>query len=437
MPATKETWAMAGNSPKQILITGTFCSKNKGDAAMRSALAKALQDKLPGNQALLTTPFPELDSPAYANGQIVSCSRRIPHRAFFLLARALCWNILYRLFKLDAAGILNEELKIYRRSDVVVDLSGDGLTEDYGVNCLFSHLIPIILGELLHKPVFVCAQTIGPLAKTRAITRMFLNRADAVTAREEITLEYLRSIGINSTDLSLTADLAFLLEPAPKEKALEILTREECSFDRPLVGLSVSRLPGHIHGAKSKKPTQLEYELAETLDNMVAMGLRPVLISHVTGPGRERDDRVAAQRVAGLVRRPSEVTVLAGDYSAEEIKAVISCMDLFVGMRMHSCIAALSTYVPTICIAYGPKAHGIMSQAGQGRWVHDIRDITAERLSAAVQDAWQSRFDIHESLQQHIPKVCSMAEENLNIIKQIIKRKAEKHMIGNAGEGRR
>lgn len=388
---------------------------------MRVALADALHKSIPDCNVAIMTPFPELDANVYRCDELIPCSRRQPKRALFMVARAVCWNLANRIFRLDLVSLLDTELKIYRQSDVVVDLSGDGLTEEYGTKCLIAHLIPIILGELLRRPVFVCAQTIGPLKKTSLISRWALKRANIVTARERLTLNYLQSLGLAGKKLSLVADLAFLMNPASPQQALETLKQENVPLDKPLVGLSVSRLPGHILGDKgTRKPSSFELELANTLDHIVDMGLRPIFISHTTGPGKRRDDRTAAERVALLSSYPDEVKVLKGDYSPELIKAIIGQTDLFVGVRMHSCIGALSLEVPTVCIAYGPKAFGIMGLAGQAERTIDIREVTTATLFGLIKQTWDNRVAVRDSLQKEMIRVKSLSERNIEIIKQLL-----------------
>jgi colanic acid/amylovoran biosynthesis protein len=407
---------------KRIVITGTFCALNKGDAAMRIALTDALRMAIPGCHITLTTPFPLIDRSTYTGDKIVRCSRRRPARLASLLVRAAIWRALYGVFRLDMAGILNEELHAYRDSDIVVDLSGDGLTEEYGVKCIYSHMAPIILGKLLAKPVFVCAQTIGPLRKTTFLCRWLLKRVDRLTARENLTLDHLASLGVKGPTVSLAADMAFLMRPAPRERVAEILEQEGVRRDRPLIGFSVSRLPGHLFDVSAgRTPGNVELEMAETLDRLVEMGLQPVIISHVTGPGERRDDRLEAVRIASLAKSSSKIITLLGDYTPEEIKGVISRMDVFVGVRMHSCIAGLSMGVPTISIAYGPKAFGIMGLAGQESRTIDIREVTADKLFALVKETWQNSEAVRQSLAAEMPKVLALANRNVDIIKDLVK----------------
>lgn len=388
---------------------------------MRIALAHELRAAVPGCFITITTPYPELDADAYACDKVMHCSRRSKFGAINLILRALLWNVFSRGKRRWPDRFLNSELRAYLESDVVIDLSGDGLTEEYGPKCLISHLVPIIVGELLRRPVFVCAQTIGPFTRMERIIRYILRCADRVTAREKLTLNYLSGLGLKPPQTTLTADMAFLVPAVPKEKAMDILQKEGVPLDKPLVGLSISRLPGHMLGSwDMDHPTNLENEMAEVLRRIVQMGVRPIFVSHTTGPGPKRDDRVAAARVAKFSGCERDISVLQGDYSAEEVKGVIAQTELFIGLRMHSCIGALSMGIPTVCIAYGRKAHGIMGLTGQERWVMDITDITADRLSALVREAWLNREQMRASLAKEMPVVLGMARQNLQIVSDLL-----------------
>lgn len=409
--------------PSRIVITGTYCSLNKGDAAMRIALTDALKHAIPDCHITMMTPYPEYDGTAYRADVTMKCSRRRPVKALGMILLAGIWNVLHRITRLELKFILNKEMRVYRESDIVVDLSGDGLTEEYGSKCLFAHLVPIVLGKLLAKPVFVCAQTIGPFNKHESLCRSILRRADVVTAREKISYEYLGKLGLNGS-LSLTADMAFLLGAIPANTARSIMAKEGISFDKPLIGFSVSRLPGHILGsAEDVSATNLEIELAETLDKIVEMGLRPVFVSHATGPGERRDDRKAAKRVVSLCKHSSEITVLEEDYSAEEVKGIISQMEIFAGVRMHSCIAAMSMGIPSVIIAYGPKAYGIADLVGQGQWVQDITKITSGELFDTIQRIWQERDQVRESLKKNMEVIHKLAWKNVETIKTMLNTK--------------
>jgi hypothetical protein len=148
---------------------------NKGDAAMRIAAAEGIKRAISDASITILTPFPEIDRGVY-DERIVPCSRRRPAKALRAVTCALLWSALHRTFGLNLGRLLSsEEMRAYKEADLIVDLSGDGLTEEYGSKCALSHLVPVLIGLALKKPVFVCALTIGPFARLGLPARMILN----------------------------------------------------------------------------------------------------------------------------------------------------------------------------------------------------------------------------------------------------------------------
>ena len=92
-----------------------------------------------------------------------------------------------------------------------------------------------------------------------------------------------------------------------------------------------------------------------------SLGREVVLVPHVYGPRPDQDDRTTLRELASKLT--CQHTLIEEELSPNQLKGIISEFDLFVGARMHSCIAALSQGVPTIAISYSHKS-GIMESLG-------------------------------------------------------------------------
>ncbi len=401
-----------------ILLVGTYSSRNKGDAAMQVSAARALGRALQGCRIVISSPFPKLDRSFYADATVTGSSRRRLIWGTLLLLRALTWSSCKRRLGLEVPALLNDELRQMVEADLVVDLSGDMLTEDYGVHVAYSHYLPILTGMALGRKVALCAQSIGPFRWTRGLARSILNRAALVTARDRITWDYLREMGVTNPALRLTADLAFLLEPAPSERVDEILSREGVSRGRrPLLGVSLSGLIQAKYEARnpSARGTPFVRGIASVLDQVASeLDCDVMFVAHVTGPARSKDDRRVARRVAKAMRRKS--WVLQADYKPEELKGVIARTDLFFGARMHANIAALSSGVPTVAIAYSHKTQGIMDSVGQQARVLDIRRDALEAAAGLLRSTWQEREQVRATLRQNVESLRVSSRENISLL---------------------
>src|SRR5690606_34010358 len=83
--------------------------------------------------------------------------------------------------------------------------------------------------------------------------------------------------------------------------------------------------------------------------------------------------------------------------------------DLFVGSRMHSCIAALSQGIPCVGVAYSMKFRGVFESVGMEDWIVDGRDV---ETSAAVKEV-VARFRERDSVRGALSERSEMARQEL------------------------
>ncbi len=407
-----------------ILQTGTFSSQNKGDAAMTLAAFNALRSSLPGSEITILTPHPELDLATYTSTGSSPCSRRRPIRALQLMGRAAIYRLIRRCCSFATRwALLDPELARYCSADLVIDLSGDGLTNTHSPNTMLSHLVPIIVSELVGTRVALIAQTIGPLGLAGLVAKPVLDRATLITTREEYSTRYLRRLGV-AAPIRQTADMAFLMERSSPERAEEILHEEGISASSsPLVAL----VPSTLYGSRSSfSGSASRYErhvrtLAGIADHIVTKhGAHLLLISHVRGPERERNDLHIAGRIKQAVERDNCCHLIRGNYRPEEIKSLFGRCELVITMRTHAAIAATSCNVPTIAISYSRKTLAIMKRIGQEEWVLDVKRLDLDQLLAKVDAAWAARELIRQSLQHQVAKARSDAWKNIALIKELV-----------------
>lgn len=389
---------------KRILLTGTYNSKNKGDAAMQWATAQELL-KVSGVDVTLSSPFPEMDAPFYAPIKVVPASRRKLIRSTI--------KVLLRLLGITFA---DEESRAFNEADLIVDLSGDMLTESYGPHLAYSHFLPIWLAFAHGKPVFACAQSIGPFPMLGSVAKWTLSRCSRVTAREEISFELLRSFGFSEPHASQTGDMAFLLEPAAPPFADEILKALKIDTSRPLLGVCLSQL---IIKSYHSSSSAFEQIIAESLDRFSeSTGAQVLFVAHVTGPTKVKDDRIIARRV--LARMKSPAFVWEADPHTSEVKAVIGKCDAFFSARMHANISALSQAVPALALAYSHKTLGIMRTLGQSEWILPPKPFTAEAITARLTALWAERNSIRQTLLERLPAVEEASRRNVRLITELL-----------------
>lgn len=414
----------AGSPPPglRILLTGTYNSANKGDAAMELGALQAIGELAADSRVTIQSPFPDLDAPFYAPVAVRRCNRRNLVAASLDLVRAAFWRLLSGRSQ-RANGLLSEPLRLVRDADLVIDLSGDMLTDEYGPHVAYSHYVPLLRALILGRPYFICAQSIGPFVWTRPLARWLLRRAADVTVRDSISRTYVAALGVRDKAPEQNADLAFLLRAAAPERAEEIL-RSEAGIEaaaKPILGVSISQLiEAKYKAARPGADGDAFVQMIQRVIRRTAreFGTRVIFVAHVTGPNRDKDDRVIAARVAAGIG-DVETSVLTGDYRPEELKAIIARCRVFCGARMHANIAALSSAVPTVAISYSHKTDGIMSDHGMGNLVAPVATMTEDSLAALLAFAFRERDAIALSLRERQPAMAALALRNFAGLRQL------------------
>jgi colanic acid/amylovoran biosynthesis protein len=344
------------------------------------------------------------------------------------LLRTVIWRWLKKRFNKDLGFLLaNRELRAYKDAHLVIDLSGDMLTEDYGPHVAYSHFLPILLALAMGKPVLCIAQSIGPFKQFRRLARFLLRNAARVTVRDPVTLSYLQREEILEQDrMELTADLAFLLDPAPVEHLSETMNLNrppvsDAGKMEPWLGIAVSPLIQSHYQRKNPQAKQRDFIslIAEAADLCHAkFGTRAIFIPHVTGPKPGADDRLIAQAIAAKMQSPHHV--ITGDYRPGELKALISKCNVILGARMHANIAATSSRVPVVAISYSHKTEGIMQLLEIPELVLPIDSIDTQEIMSLLDQVFSNREWYVQKLQQIVPEVTRQSARNIDVVAEFI-----------------
>jgi colanic acid/amylovoran biosynthesis protein len=407
------------NQKITFLLTGTYSSFNKGDAAMQISTAEQIRQTWPDSEIVISSPFPDIDESTYAKYKLIKSSRRNIPFSTLQVVRAKAYSLFGRLGIKFAFLINNEELRHFQQADIIVDLSGDTLTEDYGPHVTYSHFLPIWLGLSFKKPVFVCAQSIGPFKLTKGFSRHMLNKVTRITAREEITRKYLDGMGVRNVET--TADMAFLLQPAGEERVVRIFKEEKITeANKPVLGVTISNLVAKRFDAKNPNQDFISVT-AKVLDRYITEQEANVfLLGHVTGPSDEKDDRIVVRKIKQKMKRKESAFVFNGNYSPGELKGIIARCNFFMGSRMHSNIAALSSGVPTLAIGYSHKTQGIMSLFEMNKFVCDIDTLDSDALYESLLELGRNKKSLKEKLIDMAEAVKAQSKVNVEVIKTIV-----------------
>lgn len=280
-----------------------------------------------------------------------------------------------------------EVSKLILASDIAFDINeGDSFSDIYGLKRIIRHFTDSKLILTWKKPLVFLPQTIGPFDTFvgKKLGRHILKGLQKLYVRDEKAFKFIDKIGI---DKHLAIDMAVYMNPSKTEDEIKPNT----------IGINVSGLMylnryKSLEGKYENYPSFLKKLVTRILDD----GFKVLLIPHTynaMNPNDEDDLEGIKKFVNDHPDLAKRISYIDKDYSAQELKYIISRTVFFMGSRMHSCIAALSTSVPTIGLSYSYKFEGTFNMFKQKSLVMDVNYLKEEDIDAFINKISKSIAD--------------------------------------------
>lgn len=276
--------------------------------------------------------------------------------------------------------------RIVRAHDLVLDIGGgDSFADIYGGARFAKMMLMKYLVHLAGKPLVLAPQTIGPFKSRirRFVAKQTIRWSAIIATRDAMSTKATRDMGIaqpiieaSDVALKLPFDPPGARKPGPVRVGINVsgllmsggYTRNNMfglQMDyRKLVQDIITRFQGHPDGCE--------------------IHLVPHVITFERGS--VEDDYQAsvdlAKEFPGVIVAPAFAT-------PPEAKSYIAGMDFFMGARMHACIAAFSSGVPVVPMAYSRKFAGLFGSLGYDHTVDcttDSSDAILQRIFAAYEN---------------------------------------------------
>ena len=275
-----------------------------------------------------------------------------------------------------------------RRADMVIDIGGgDSFADIYGGRRLRRMFVLKFLTHLAGTPLVMAPQTVGPFKKpvSKWAAKLSMRLCKIVATRDQLSTKAARDMGL-TRDLIEASDVALRLP-----------------FDAPTrttgpkkVGINVSGLlMGGGYTGKNEFGLQMDYPrlIRDLISHFQNLGTQVHLVPHVIVPaGRlaAEDDYNASMKLHAEF--PNTIVAPAFE-TPSEAKTYIAGMDFFMGARMHACIAAFSSGVPVIPMAYSRKFAGLFGSIGYNHTV-DCTSETSEAIKTKIIAGFENRTSL-------------------------------------------
>lgn len=281
--------------------------------------------------------------------------------------------------------------KAFEECDYVVDLcGGDGYTDIYGIKRTLAESIPVFACKFNKVPCYFGPQTIGPFNTFigKQIAKSTLKKLKMIITRDETSYNYCKELGFEDKTRSVI-DVAFAL---PYEK--RVFLNSELN-----IGINVSGLlynGGYNHDNYFGLKFSYKEFIDALIDRLEKYNVQLHLIPHVIYEQENVDDDYT---VCEMIKKQHPNVILPGKFkTASEAKSYISGMDLFSGARMHSTIAATSSGVPVIPVAYSRKFNGLYDTLGYPFYIDAKKENTVEEALDKFFEFMKKREEMKEKL---------------------------------------
>ncbi|MCC5909088.1 MAG: polysaccharide pyruvyl transferase CsaB [Clostridiaceae bacterium] len=298
-------------------------------------------------------------------------------------------------------------IKAIKKADIVISGGGSILQDVTSSRSLMYYLGIIYLAKKMGKKVMFYGNGFGPINRNfnKKIAAHIINRVDAITVRDYQSKELMQSLGIHKK-IEVTADVTFHMDLLSKEETDKILKQEKINEEDKFIGISVRRW---------KSQENYKEIIAKTGDYLGKRGYKIIFI-----PMQHPNDLTISQEIADLME--IEPKIIENKYSPKEIIAIISRLDVLIGMRLHSLIFAAIHNIPMVGLEYDPKISSFLKLVDQNSGGHVERLDTIE-LWAAIDDTLDKSKEYEEKLTMKSEELHKKAGRNIEILKELLIRR--------------
>ncbi len=359
-------WALGKND--EILISGYYGFHNSGDDALLSAIIQDL-NKYKGSPNIV----------------VLSANPKETRREYGVKS----------INRFDLFSIRRH----MKKADMLIS-GGGTLIQDRTSNKSLWYYLMIIRSALgRDMRVMLYANGIGPLSGgfNRRITRKVLDKVDLITLRDDGSARYLKDLGVDMSRSVVTADPALNLAEADSGKGRDILAAAGVPEGVKLMGVSVRRWNG--------VGQDFERVVAEACDWATQKyGYYPVLL-----PMQMSKDLTVSQNI--MRRMSSKASIIDTHQRVEDMLSVVGCMDICVGMRLHTLIYSVIKAVPLVGLVYDPKISSFMDYTHQ-RMYTDVSELTADKLKELIAKTVEEYEQIRRDIRGNYEKLRAKSEMN-------------------------
>jgi len=301
--------------------------------------------------------------------------------------------------------------------DCALDIGGgDSFTDIYPTKRFAYIWLTKQIALWKRTPLVFSPQTIGPFSRQpqTALAAGNMRKAELIVARDPMSFDVAKQMAPGKPLLQ-AVDVAFAL---PYDK------RPRAAAGPLEVGVNVSALLFNGgHTGRNEFGLQVDYAAYSRalIQALLAMSdVRVNLVSHVYSDAEPHEDDF---RTAEQLKAEFPALHLAPKFaSPSDAKSYISGLDFLVAGRMHACIAAYSSGVPVVPVAYSRKFTGLFEGVLDYRHIVPVTGLTTEEAVSFTLQRLDQREGLRAEIAAGMTKVDGLLGAYREALVEIFKR---------------
>lgn len=356
--------------PYDIMICGYYGRHNLGD----DMALKALADNAVNISGAVRISLLSADAGYTPHGHISTCIHR------FNLAKIASVMKKTRVFLLGSGSILQDSTS--SRS-------------------IFYYLYIMKMAKKYGCKIMLYSNGIGPInhKKNRGRAVKMLEKADMITVRDEKSIEYLRSIGVENGNVVLTADETFTLDSD------KICKRFNLGTDKKYFCINLRN--SDLCEGFTDKFTDLVEKAAKEYD-MIPV-LLPLHFSQDIPILKEISSKLQCEHILIKEQLPHEQTL-----------GVIKHCEFAIIERLHAIIFSSVFERPFMAVNYDPKVLSFCIEMGMEDYILGISsfksDVAFEQLKSLV----GNKDEILTQFKDRVEMKRTLAQKNAELLKEML-----------------
>ena len=389
---------------------GSNC--NKGCQALNYTIIENLEKRYPGSSYILY-------EGGGHDGRFPMPSPNVTYkRGLYDWGRKARLGMLFKNYlNITIKPLLKQELEDFVNADIIISAGGDVLCGGYWMHWFKQELRAVETAIALKKKCYILGATLGPYTGKKLERKMakIFNKIDAVSVRDQRSYDYLLSINVDKSKLYLTADPAFLLNPIEYELPPE-------ARGKKIIGVGLSAALVVLGDFTFESLIEFYVDLLKRL--LANQDYYVVLVAHASYEQIYQDDHTLGLKVMYELNDKdllNRIYLHEKHISTSKIKGLIAKCDYFMGPRMHSTIASLSAGVPTISMAFSPKAIDMNNVIfGHTDYACDIFSTKIDNFMKIWEHLVKDSEQIRSHLKKVLPDLRKKAELNFDIVDKLL-----------------